>query len=104
MSYDTEYDDRKGKYQAVNCTVISSGGGGSAGPEADGKSVGDAARAALGRLAHVSNSAEMEEQLVEFNSLIQLHADITFCSPRSASAEARLGTASSWSEVRRARR
>ena len=65
----------RGKYQAVNCTVISSGVGGSVGPEADGKSVGEAARAALGRLVQMSNSAEMEEQLVEFSSLIQLYAD-----------------------------
>ena len=68
-------NDRKGKYQAVSCTVISSGGGVSAWPEADGKSVGEAARAALGRIAQMSNSAETEEHLMKFNSLIQLPAD-----------------------------
>ena len=31
MSYDTEYDDRKGQYWADNCTVTSSGGAGGAG-------------------------------------------------------------------------
>ena len=40
-----------------------------------GKSVGEAARVALGRIAQMSNSAETEEHLMEFNSLIQLHAD-----------------------------
>ena len=31
VSYDTEYDDRKGKYSAIRCTVTSSGVGGGGG-------------------------------------------------------------------------
>ena len=37
VSFDKEYDDRKGKYKASNCTVTSSGGGGGGGWGGGGK-------------------------------------------------------------------
>ena len=39
VSYDTVYDDRKGKYKAVNCTTIPSGGGGGGTPNDGGDDV-----------------------------------------------------------------
>merc|ERR1712138_365959 len=40
VSFDNEWNDRKGKYNANNCTVLSSGGGGGYGGGGGGKGKG----------------------------------------------------------------
>ena len=37
VSYDPEWDDRKGKYKGTNCTVTGGGGGGAGGKGGGGK-------------------------------------------------------------------
>ena len=41
VSFDKEWDDRKGKYKGVNCRVTGGGGGGGGGGKGYGKGTGD---------------------------------------------------------------